>query len=561
VKDSLQDQLAKLTKSGELKTNSSNSTVPKHAQQTKSPAVHLMPDAVQDYENLILENDRLRKENTKLTEQLNSKQPNPNDALVDLQQQLSGALARLKGTEGSKERLTDENLRLNQQLADVPSAEEILRWQEKVSQADDLIQSARQSISQHEMEKQQLSSDRQAFENDLARIEELDVIAAKLIADQEGLANSEAEIQKRLADVESTEKRLSIEQARLEKLSTELNELQARVGHLKGIERSLKDLETEHIKISRLYEGSKTRVRNLTAGRDQAVQMQSEVEANLKRVNRDLKEALGKLAALPDGEIVIRSFETIKWLVSQFDDPHERVVPKQVLLVGDGPWPIDDFTDLLQDLSFEVWQNGCDAEIEVVIVGRDNWSETVIDGQIEDRDGDSLRVYSQELFVLLLAMQADPLEVAAPDDLLKFVHGHPVFDYLLNQEFPWPETVFEDGPPATVGEGFSNEDAVSPLYRMGYSVAQQVDLSILERREILNETYAKENLPHCISDEYMNDWGDPNTRKRLRRIAWHLHLMSKRLRRHRLAVARWKSDLDWLKRTFYRPIHRFRWPS
>ncbi len=53
-----------------------------------------------------------------------------------------------------------------------------------------------------------------------------------------------------------------------------------------------------------------------------------------------------------------------------------------------------------------------------VIVGRDNWSETVIDGQIEDRDGESLRVFSQELFVLLLAMQADPLEVADPDVLL-----------------------------------------------------------------------------------------------------------------------------------------------
>jgi hypothetical protein len=560
--ESIQDQLARLAKSGELKTNSSSVGAPNNSQHKNSSDVHLMPDAVQSYENLILENERLRKENIKLTDQLNAKQPNPNDELNNLQQQLSDALARLKETEGSKKRLTDENLRLNQRLAEVPSAEEILRWQEKVSQADDLIQSARQSISQHEVEKQQLSSDRQAFENDLARIEELDAIAAKIIADQEGLANSEAEILKRLAVLESTEKRLSIKQTRLEKLSEELNELQAKVGHLKGIERSLKDLENEQIKISRLYEGSKTRIRNLTAERDQAVQMQYEVEANLKRVNRDLKETLGKLAALPDGEIVIRSFETVKWLVSQFDDPRERVVPKQVLLVGDGPWPIDDFTDLLQDLGFEVWQNGCDADIEVVIVGRDNWSETVIDGQIEDRDGESLRVYSQELFVLLLAMQADPLEVTAPDALLRFVDSHPVFNYLFNQEFPWPETVFEDGAPAAISEGFDGENASSPLYKMGYSVAQQVAISMLKRHEILAETYAEENLPWCISDEYMNDWGEANSRKRLRRIAWHIFtLMRGRFKRHGAAVRKWESDLAWLKRTYYKPVHRFSWPS
>jgi hypothetical protein len=198
----------------------------------------------------------------------------------------------------------------------------------------------------------------------------------------------------------------------------------------------------------------------------------------------------------------------------------------------------------------------------VVIVGRDNWSETVIDGQIEDRDGESLRVYSQELFVLLLAMQADPLEVAAPDALLRFVDGHPVFNYLFNQEFPWPETEFEDGAPAAISEGFDGEDASSPLYKMGYSVAQQVALSMLRRHEILAETYAEENLPWCISDEYMSDWGEANSRKRLRRLAWHIFtLMRGRFKRHEAAVGKWESDLAWLKRTYYKPVHRFSWPS
>ncbi len=558
--ESLQDQLARLAKSGELKTNSPSEISPNNYQQKNSSEARLMPDAVQSYENLILENDRLREENENIKTQ-SAKQPNQKEVLVSLQQQLSDALARLNMAESSLTRLADENLQLNLRLSEVPLAEEILYWQEKASQADSLFQSATQSIGQLELDRQQLSRDRLAFENDFVRLEELDSTAAQLAADRRDLVNSEKEFQKRLNELEISEKRQSIEQIRLEKLSAELNELRARIGHLKGVERALKVLEAEHTKISRLYGASKTRIRNLIAERYQAAEEQSQLEENLKRVSRDLKEAIGELAVRPDGEVVIRSFETIKWLVSQFHDPHERLVPKKVLLIGDGPWSLDKFSELLQEHGFEVWENGCDPSIEIVIVGRDNWSGEVVDGQIEERDGEALRVYSQELFVLLLAIQADPLDVADPDDLVKFVHGHPVFDYLLNQEFPWPETVFEDGPPATVGEGFGNEDAVSPLYRMGYSVAQQVDLSILERREILKETYAEEDLPWCISDEYMNDWGDANARKRLRRIAWHLHLMTKRFRRHEVAVARWESDLEWLKRTFYRPIHRFRWPS
>jgi hypothetical protein len=274
-----------------------------------------------------------------------------------------------------------------------------------------------------------------------------------------------------------------------------------------------------------------------------------------------LKDALRQLAAVSDGELIIRSFETVQWLVSQYDVDYDLIVPKDLLAIGNGPWSLPGFTDLLLNVGFNVWQNGYNEKVEVLIVGRNDWSEADLARQIEARDGKPLRVYSQELFILLLAMRSDPLAWVEPAALLKFVEGHPAFEYLLGQEFPWPETAYEDGPPATVGDGFDGEDASSPLYKIGYSVAQQVGLSQSDRRQYLEETYYEENLPWCISDAYMADWGDPNSRKRLRRIAWHLHLMTKRFKRHGEAVARWESDLDWLKRTYYKPIHRFRWPS
>jgi hypothetical protein len=496
-----------------------------------------------------------------LVAELNFAKANTNSKLSQLQEQNRDVLARLQAAENSNGLLAEDNLRLRRELTELPNKDLIKRWREKAIEADAIIREADESIALLQKARLQIEEDRATFEADLVRLEVLDEATEKLSAAQRDLAESEAKIQLRIIDTERSEKKLAVEKSRLKSLSNELSDLQARVGHFRGIEKALRSLEEEHTKVIRLYESGKTRIRNLKAEKDQALQSQSTSEANAKRISRDLKEALNKLSSKPDGEFIIRSFETVQWLVSQFDDPYERVVPKQVLLIGDGPWPIDNFTELLQEIGFEVWQNGCDADIEVVIVGRENWSESLIDAQIEERDGEALRVYPQELFVMLLAMQADPLEIADPKSLLKFVDGHPVFEYLFNQEFPWPETAFEDGPPATIGEGFDSEDASSPLYKIGYSVAQQVALSPSRRHELLEEAYAEERLPWCISDEYMEDWGDANSRKRLRRIAWHLHLMTKRFKRHEEAVARWESDLDWLKRTYYKPIQRFRWPS
>jgi hypothetical protein len=558
---SLQEQLAKLARSGGLQTNSPGQATHQQTLPAVSSKSHSPQSSTNSYEALILEIEGLRTANTQLVAELNSVKANPNVVLSQLQEQHRDVLARLQAAENSNGLLAEDNLRLKRELAELPDKDLILHWREKTIQADAIIREADESTALLQKARLQLEEDRAAFEADLVRLEALDEETEKLSAAQHELAESEAEIRLRIIDSERSEKKLSVERARLEKLSNELSDLQARVGHFRGIEKALRTLEEEHTKVTRLYEAGKTRIRNLTAEKDQALERLSSAEANAKKISRDLKDALNKLASTPDGEVIIRSFETVQWLVSQFEDPYERVVPKQVLLVGDGPWPIDNFTELLQEIGFEVWQNGCDADIEVVIVGRENWSESVIDAQIEERDGESLRIYPQELFVILLAMQVDPLEIADPESLLKFVDGHPVFEYLLGQEFPWPDTVFKVGPPETLGMDFKGEDASSPLFKIGYSVAQRVSLSPSKRHELLDETYAKDKLPWCISNEYMKDWGEANSRMRLRRIAWHLRMLTKRSKRHIEAVARWESDLDWLKQTYYKPIHRFRWPS
>lgn len=561
MKESLQDQLARLARSGGLQVRSSPESLNSTALHPASPKVSNSNSPTRSYEELILEIERLREKNRKLALDLNAAAANGNTEYSRLQEEHKGLLARLQLAEASNGSLQTENAQLKRDLAELPDKHQIKDWQRRANQEDEIAHKADQKLSELQADRVQLIKDRAAFEVELSRLDAFDQALERFTTEKAHLAESTEKMQERFFELERSQKKITADRSRIEKLSVQLRDVEARVGHLRGVEKVLRSLEEEHTKVTRLYKAGKTRIRNLTAQKDLALQSQSSAEAYAKKISCDLKDALNKLASAPDGEIIIRSFETVQWLVSQFADPYERVVPKQVLLVGEGPWPIGNFTELLQEIGFEVWQNGCDADIEVVIVGRENWSESVIEGQIEERDGESLRVYSQELFVILLAMQADPLEIAESEALQRFVDGHPVFDYLFNQGFPWPETSFEDGPPATIGEGIDGEDASSPLYKMGYSVAQQFALPPSRRHDLLEETYAEESLPWCISDDYMEDWGRANTRKRLRRIAWHLHLMTRRFKRHMEAVARWESDLNWLKRNYYKPIHRFRWPS
>jgi hypothetical protein len=569
MKESLQEQLSRLKKSVGLKTSVPNVIKPQDKLYLSIPKETTQASNTNSYESFILEIEKLKVENQLLSNELIALKANPDIQLNILNSQLNETIQLLQVFENSNKTLTEDNSRLIQKLSEFPAKEDIENWKKKASDTDTNFLKIIESEKKLADEKEKLKNDKSAFEFDLVRLEELDNMLSKLADEQKLLSDSQEELETKIINLKNIDNELSSKKASLIKLNLELNNLKKQIGDIKSFNKNYKKLLVDYANLSKIYKGANTRIRNLTASRDIALQAEEDArksqkiaELNSKKINLDLAAALSKLAALPDAEVVVRSFDTVQWIVSQFEDPYERVVPKQVLLIGDGPWPMDDFTAMLQNLGFEIWQNGCDADIEVVIVGRDNWSEMAIDSQIEERDGESLRVYPQELFVLLLAINADPLQIAESEVLMKFVEGHPIFDYLFNQEFPWPDTTYEDGPPLTIAQGgFEDDEVSSPLYKLGYSVAQQVGLNPQQRHTFLEETYTEENLPWCISDEYMEDWGIASSRKRLRRIAWHLYLMTKRFRRHDLAVAKWESDLDWLKRNYYKPIYRFRWPA
>jgi hypothetical protein len=552
MKESLQEQLARLANALELKTNTPESKI-----NPPTPIINL-PNKTSINQKEVPqapiheEHEKLKTENLKLKHQL-----------IEINSNLTAANDRFQNSEQKISILQAEILKLQQEISEQPDKNTVDRWRDDALNSMKTDKKNIEEKQRLELGFKQLEVDRNAFEFELIRLDQLDTEKAQLELDQTNIIEAQAILQSRELKTIQTEEHQAEESEKLLKKATLLKVQLEKIKGFKRIENEFQTLQESHTKLTRLYESSKTRIRNLTAERDQANTEQAEAEWHASIIVRKLKDAEKELALIPEGEIIIRSFETVKWLTSQFDDPHEMIIPKQILLIGDGPWPLDNFTELLQDLGFEIWQNGCDESIEVVVVGRENWFEVDIDNQITARDGKALRIYPQELFIALLAMQADPFEIAPEESLLEFVREHPLFDYLFGQEFPWPDSTYDEAPPATISDGFDREDTSSPLYTLGYSVAQQKGLMPSVRRNLLSHALSTNSLPWCVSDEYMDDWGQAGTRRRLRRIAWHLNMLarrSKKITSHKEAVAKWESDLLWLKK-FYKPLHRFRWPS
>ena len=287
------------------------------------------------------------------------------------------------------------------------------------------------------------------------------------------------------------------------------------------------------------------------------------LRSKLTRVQRELDAAL----QATNSELVIRSFETVRWLVESGVENHGLVFPKKICTHGSGPWGTAELDGLLQDIGFQLF-NCSDHEdtsdVSIIVVGSDDWDGDAIEAQINNREGRSVEVFPQELFVAALACGRDPFDLIGDDDdpeipefIEDFGRDHPVIEFLRSLQFPWPSNGFADAGPRISTEWEGVEE--SPLYRAGYTVAENEGLLPSERRSVLSGAFNGE-LIWVYSDDYMNSWGTPLTRKRLRRIAYHIAMLTRRHGHHTKAITRWKSDLAWLKEKHYRPMMRFQWP-
>lgn len=224
--------------------------------------------------------------------------------------------------------------------------------------------------------------------------------------------------------------------------------------------------------------------------------------------------------------------------------------------VGSFPILEDDFDDLLR--LGGITPNYITADTDILIVGREEWDEEDLSKLLDMREGESLKVYSQEMFMSYWACGQDPFENR--EILEIFREDHPALEFLSNTGFDWPSMYVSL---SSGGEFTAELIKVGPLRHMGYKVGEK-GLPLVKRRAILEKAFMLKLPEVGLPDWYIEQWGNPNSRERLRKMANSLAAFYRRERKlnHLTAASDYEEDLDWLYERFYsRGRFRFRWPQ
>ena len=126
--------------------------------------------------------------------------------------------------------------------------------------------------------------------------------------------------------------------------------------------------------------------------------------------------------------------------------------------------------------------------------------------------------------------------------------------------FSWPSTN------APMGEGGMNAHwyADGLFSYVGYHVGNNGEVQ--ETREKILDCIFHNELPNVASDEYMQEFNDPKTPKRLKKMADFLSSEARNFKRNKTAdysqaIADYESDLAYLYREYYEGVFNFGWPN
>lgn len=257
----------------------------------------------------------------------------------------------------------------------------------------------------------------------------------------------------------------------------------------------------------------------------------------------------------------------LRWMFKETGPRQLAVTSGYLCTTGTGPWPDDDFKRRLEEKDFTCWEMP-DAEVEHIIVGRDDWDGDLLLEQIDSRQGESLRVYSQEMWFAMMATGRDPFDADDSELLKAFGEEHPALEFLMKLKFPWPsigKPVVNPPPPPPPPPPDVSE---TPLHILGYRVGRTSPLTPTGRRNVLRLCFQAKKLEFSSdsSQSYMEDWGKAESGQRLCRMAQHIKSMVDgmvgRDPNRKQSRLDWIADLKWLKSTYYsRYTRRFTWPD
>jgi hypothetical protein len=128
--------------------------------------------------------------------------------------------------------------------------------------------------------------------------------------------------------------------------------------------------------------------------------------------------------------------------------------------------------------------------------------------------------------------------------------------------FEWPTTEAEIGDGAISTSGWLENG----MFRyLGYRVGQIYGKNDRVRKEILREIFMG-TLPSVFPREYMDQWGEAGSSKRLHKMAECIVAFARSAKRRRdskmeVAVGQWENDLEHLYYEYYVGKFHFAWPS
>ena len=229
---------------------------------------------------------------------------------------------------------------------------------------------------------------------------------------------------------------------------------------------------------------------------------------------------------------------------------------EDVSTLGSGPFGSEDFDEFLEEYGYD--PSWASHESTVVVIGRVGWTEADLRYVLEHRSGQSLFVYSQEMFLTYMLTGFDPLDDA---DLARAMAGdHPALAFLEDVGFDWPTTMVGGSGIAPVNGDWRE---VGYLKYLGYTVGRNA-LPEYQRRQILDKAFHAHSVG-AFEDEYVREWGTARSATRLRKMAQSIASFCRNQKRSsrgsQLAIEQWESDLAWLKQTYYSQVAQFQWPN
>lgn len=296
-----------------------------------------------------------------------------------------------------------------------------------------------------------------------------------------------------------------------------------------------------------------------------------DVQQKVTLTQDGVKAARGQLDQKEDSAVSTReSFDSRSpfsqsWLAQQEEVPLDTAV-----ISGNIPFRRGTLTTYLEDqFDVDVGRIGEEPENpELLILGRYNHEEGVVEPFLDNQRGTPLRICSQEMILSWIYTGFDPNRYR--ESLPQFIEGHPALERvrdILEARWPKPGEGLPSVSPGTGGNVFETEVEEGPLRRSGYQVGETGETEST-RQEVLKEVLTKprEEFPGTYPLGYLDKWGKPESGMRLEKIARSIATFCRNRKKmsnpSEQAINDWERDLEWLKRNFFNPVHfGFDWPS